>query len=199
MSKPIRAVAFFLFAATGIAALARDVQPGDPALASQITRMADEDQRVRKERFPLHANEPVYIRAMAEVDERNQREVRQIFSERGWLGTALVGQQAADAFWLLVQHFPALLEQALPLMQSAAERGELSKSMLAKSIDRVMTISGKPQIYGTQFKIVADAVEPFPIDDPAHLSERRAAMGLETYEENLARMREAYLPPKKAK
>jgi hypothetical protein len=197
MVKPLSALAGLLLAANVVAAHAHETPPADATLAGRIVAMADEDQRVRNARFPLHANEPAYVRAMAEVDERNQQVVRQIFSEHGWPGTALVGQEAADAFWLLVQHFPPLLEQALPLMKSAAERGELSRARLAKSIDRVMTINGKPQIYGTQFKIVAGDLEPFPIDDPAHLAERRAAMGLETYEENLAQLRADVLPPKK--
>jgi hypothetical protein len=165
----------------------------DPALAKQILLMKEEDQRVRTARFSLHGNEEQYAMAMREVDQRNQAVVRKIFAEHGWPSEQLIGRDGVHAFWLLVQHFPPLLKDALPLMQAAADRGELPRQDHAKSIDRVLVGDGKPQRYGTQFKMIAGDLVPDPIEDREHLDERRTEMGLDSYEANLARLREEYL------
>ena len=49
-------------------------------------------------------------------------------------------------------------------------------------------MEGKPQIYGTQFRIIDGVTEPFPIEDPDHVDERRTRVGLETTAEYEARI-----------
>lgn len=164
----------------------------DPELAKRILLMSKEDQRVRSERFPLHANEEKYVLAMREVDQRNQLAIRTIFSERGWPSEKAVGKEAVHAFWLLVQHFPPLLKEALPRMEAAAQNGELPKEDLAKSIDRMLVVEGKPQRYGTQFKLIAGDLVPDPIENRDHLDERRAQMGLDSFDTALAKLRAEY-------
>lgn len=57
--------------------------------------------------------------------------------------------------------------------------------------DRVCTLSGKPQYYGTQFDIDENGwPTPFPIRDPATVNERRARLGLNTLEERQEEMME---------
>lgn len=41
----------------------------------------------------------------------------------------------------------------------------------------------KPQIYGTQFRNEGSGWEPFPIEDPEHVDERRTSVGLDTFAE----------------
>jgi hypothetical protein len=168
----------------------------DPELAKQILLMAKEDQRVRSERFPLHANEEKYVLAMREVDQRNQLVIRKIFAEQGWPSEKAVGKDGVHTFWLLVQHFPPLLKEALPQMEAAVQRGALPKEDLAKSIDRVLVTDGKPQRYGTQFKLIAGDLVPDPIEDRDHLDERRKEMGLESFETALVKLRAEYVGTK---
>jgi hypothetical protein len=47
----------------------------------------------------------------------------------------------------------------------------------------------RPQLYGTQFTMMDGQVAPQPIEDPGHLDERRAAVGLEPFAEYEATMR----------
>jgi hypothetical protein len=169
----------------------------DAALAKQILSMEREDQRVRSERFPLHANEEKYVRAMREVDQRNELALRKIFAERGWPSEKAVGKEGVHAFWLLVQHYPPLLKEALPQMEVAARSGALPKEDLAKSVDRILVLDGKPQRYGTQFKLIAGELVPDPIEDRDHLDERRTQMGMDSYEAALAALRAEYLGLKK--
>jgi hypothetical protein len=169
----------------------------DPELTKQILLMAKEDQRVRNERFPLHANEEKYVLAMREVDQRNQLVIRKIVAERGWPSEEAVGKEGVHAFWLLVQHFPPLLKEVLPQIEAAAQRGALPKEDLAKSIDRVLVTDGKPQRYGTQFKLIAGDLVPDPIEDRDRLDERRAQLGLNSFEAALTALRAEYLGPRK--
>lgn len=58
--------------------------------------------------------------------------------------------------------------------------------------DRLLTMEDKPQIYGTQFRNIGNGFEPFPIEDPEHVDERRARVGLGTLAENEARIKRVY-------
>jgi hypothetical protein len=83
------------------------------------------------------------------------------------------------AFWLLVQHADsdvALQEQVLKAFE-AVDSGIASED-IAMLTDRVRVAQGRPQLYGSQFKMSAGAAEPFPIEDEAHVDERRMAVGL---------------------
>ncbi|NJP26655.1 hypothetical protein OHB01_12515 [Microbispora hainanensis] len=52
--------------------------------------------------------------------------------------------------------------------------------------------SGRPQLYGTQFFSDGNGFRPYPIEDADHLDDRRAAMGLEPFEQYEAEMRRLY-------
>ena len=69
------------------------------------------------------------------------------------------------------------------------EAGEASARDQAYLEDRVRIFSGQPQLYGTQFMYDKDELKPQPIEDPEHLDERRAAVGLGPFAEYEALMR----------
>ncbi len=68
-------------------------------------------------------------------------------------------------------------------------KGEIDPAIIAFLEDRLLTMDGKPQIYGTQFRTVDETTEPFPMEDPEHVDERRACVGLGTFAENEARIK----------
>src|SRR5690606_11018508 len=94
----------------------------------------------------------------------------------------LVGVEAARSAWLVAQHADhhlSLQRRALELMTSAVERGEAEANLLAMLRDRVAVNEGRRQIYGTQIFRLADGTPvPWPCEDPEHLDERRAEVGL---------------------
>ncbi|MFF2807011.1 DUF6624 domain-containing protein [Streptomyces sp. NPDC058000] len=66
---------------------------------------------------------------LARIDAENTSWIKTItiIAERGWPGTALVGEQGADEAWLLVQHAdldPDFQHQALQQLKAAAEAGD---------------------------------------------------------------------------
>ena len=63
------------------------------------------------------------------------------------------------------------------------DSGEVSAVNVAYLTDRVRMHEGKPQVYGTQFRRSNGDWEPYPIEDPDRVDERRAALGLATLAE----------------
>jgi hypothetical protein len=56
--------------------------------------------------------------------------------------------------------------------------------------DRIRMYEGKPQIYGTQSQISnTGELNPYPIENPDSVNERRFAVGLNTLEARTAELR----------
>lgn len=162
------------------------------ALAVELIAMAEEDQRVRGELLAEGVLFNGYHPRMAEVHHRNAVRLAAIMMVMGWPGRTVVGREAADAAWLVLQHSigdPAVMRRGLELLRSLP-RGEVDPIQLAMLEDRVRTFSGLPQIYGTQFDWdERGEMQPRPIEDAGHVDERRAAIGLPPLAEKLAEIR----------
>jgi|GEM_PF-722948 len=157
----------------------------DPKLADEIIGMEARDQAGRLQMID-NPNDPDLRAALRKTDADNEHRVMQIIEERGWPGPALVGQRATDAMWVLVQHTSApVLKKCLPMMKAAAEQDELSLDKLALSTDRVLINDGQKQRYGTQ---------EGPIEDEAHVDQRRAEMDMGTLAEYRAQLKQFYTP-----
>ncbi|HEU4631998.1 MAG TPA: DUF6624 domain-containing protein [Gemmatimonadaceae bacterium] len=150
------------------------------SLRRRLIALGERDQAVRN--APALADsmrDPAFVRRMAERDSADAAELRAIIDRYGWPGRSLVGARGASAAFLVAQHNPALQHEALRLMQ-ALPAGEVSPSDLAMLEDRVRVSDGRPQRYGTQLHDSGDGRTLVfdPIEDLAHLDERRAAAGL---------------------
>jgi hypothetical protein len=124
------------------------------------------------------------------VDIDNTRFLEEILLNSGWPTISMVGEEASQAAWLLIQHAdhkPDLQAMCLELLKSLPI-DEIRQSNVAYLEDRVRVAQGKPQLYGTQFKRIDGNFEPFPIEDVETLEERRVLMGLETFEANKQRL-----------
>ena len=153
------------------------------AIATELLAMAQVDQEMRT----------TAIKDVSQwdrsVDQKNTARIKAIIGEIGWPTIAKVGAEASQSAWLLVQHAtaePEFMKRCLTLMQDA-EVGDVAPAHMAYLEDRVLTMAGKPQMYGTQFRLIAGVIEPLPIEDPDHVDERRARVGLETLAEYEAR------------
>ena len=120
--------------------------------------------------------------AMDSIDWANERRAVAIIQEYGWLTREDVGEDAAEALFLIVQHCAdTKLQQAcLPKLKAAVEEDPSIAWQYAFLVDRTAMNLGKEQTYGTQ-KIVVDGMPyPVPIEDVDGLDTRRSEMGLET-------------------
>jgi hypothetical protein len=124
------------------------------------------------------------------IDHRNTARLKEIIKAIGWPTISKVGAEASNAAWLLVQHAyaePDFMKECLELMRSCSE-GDVALENLALLEDRLLTMDGNSQIYGSQFHRVNGGFEPFPIADLEHVDERRARMGMSTFSENADRL-----------
>jgi len=165
-----------------------------PPHAAEIIAMAREDLRKRAELAETGALFEGYHPDMERIHTANARRLEDIITDiGGWPCAAIAGEEAAEAAWLIVQHaigLPDFQRKMLPLIQKAAEAGDVPAWQAAYLEDRIRVFEGRPQIYGTQFDWDETGVlSPLPIENPQDVNLRRAAVGLDTIEEKTATMR----------
>lgn len=165
----------------------------DPALAKEIIDMGAADQKAR---FAwIQSKDEAHEKETAQVDAGNQARVQEILKQYGWPGADLIGYQADDSLWLLVQHeSPEMIKRWLPGMKAAAERGDLPWANVALSIDRDLMNDNKKQRYGSQVQSDDGIVVLYPVEDEAHLDERRAKIDLPPIAEYKATLLKLYHP-----
>jgi hypothetical protein len=133
--------------------------------------------------------------ATMQRDHANTEWLKAIVAKQGWPRISVVGERAAGAAWLLVQHAdadPAFQLRVLRLMKPLIAINEVSKKDYAYLYDRVMLkLTGK-QLYATQMRACANGRrQPQPLDDPPNVDARRKAMGLDSladYEEQMTKL-----------
>lgn len=166
-----------------------------PEIAAEIAAMRDADQAMRKRweeynQLPERPEEPEEDR---NLDERNTSRMKEIVEQIGWPTISKVGKEASDNAWLLVQHADQDVEfqqYCLDLMKREPS-AEVDMGNIAYLEDRVRVNTGRPQVYGTQFRW--EGSKPIQnIEDIENVDQRRAEVGLDTLEENLKRMQEKY-------
>jgi len=152
----------------------------DTIIAQEIREMYKQDQEMRKRALSnegiIESNEDDTL------DRRNTERMKEIVDKIGWPTISRFGEEISNAAWLLVQHADQDVEfqkRCLDLIKDLPQ-GEVSKRNLAYLEDRARVNEGRPQLYGTQFGGEGDAYGPKPIEDPDHVDERRAALGMES-------------------
>jgi uncharacterized protein DUF6624 len=160
----------------------------DTGLRAELLRRVAVDQEARR---------AVDTEAMAAADEENLPWLKQVVTSVGWPGISLVGEDGAQAAWLLAQHAdrdPGFQRRCLDLLTAAVEGGEAAAADQAYLTDRVLLAEGKPQEYGTQAIARDGRFEPRNLRDPEHVDQRRASMGLGPLAEYLAMMAGQHAP-----
>jgi hypothetical protein len=170
-------------------------QPVWSDIRRELLAMAEEDRRVRTELAADGSLFDGYHPRMRAVHEANADRLASILREWGWPSEPHVGPDAAKAAWMIVQHAigrPALQREALEALRLAADCGEVPAIQPAMLEDRVRTLEGRPQRFGTQFDWdESGALNPLPVEDPAGLDQRRRTLGLEPIDETTRARREA--------
>ncbi|WP_256012199.1 DUF6624 domain-containing protein [Desertivirga xinjiangensis] len=127
-----------------------------------------------------------YYQKMHELDSLNLLKVRPIIDSIGWPGPYEVGNKGGLAIFLVIQHSNAeVQEKYLPLMRSAAMKGNAILANLALLEDRVAISNGRKQLYGSQVFVDPKTNSYFlaPIEDEKNLNLRRKEMDLQPIEE----------------
>jgi hypothetical protein len=168
-------------------------------LRQELLSMQEEDQRVLRELVDAgELLEEEYHPRMRAVHERNNTRIKNIVDEHGWPSISLVGNDGAKAAWLLAQHAvldTEFMARALTLLKEAVSNGEAEGWCLAYLQDRVLTMAGKPQIYGTQHDFDENGTAfPLLIAEPDKVDLLRRDVGLEPLSEATKRIQDRYRP-----
>ena len=160
----------------------------DKPLRAELLSIFEEDQSIRREflaaRDQYGQDSPKVdslTNIMIEKDSLNLIAIKHILDTRGWVGPELVGGQANQAIFLVIQHADLATQQKyLPMMREAVQFNNASKSSLALLEDRIALGEGKKQIYGSQigFDKTTGLSYVLPLIDPLSVDERRAGMDL---------------------
>lgn len=170
-------------------------------LRHKLLAMQEEDQQVLQELIDSgELKEQEYHHRMRAVHETNNARIKAIIDEHGWPGRSLVGEDGAKAAWLIVQHAvldTGFMERTLLLLRDAVRNGEAEGWCLAYLQDRVLTMAGEPQIYGTQHDFDENGIAyPLPIREPDKVEQLRREIGLEPLSEATQRIQARYRPLK---
>lgn len=151
-------------------------------LKTELLAMAEEDNRLRAELVASGELFRGYNSRMADVHQHNAQKLDTIVQQHGWPGRSLVGEEGADAAWLVLQHAignPALQRRCLPLLRESAEAGEIEAFKVAFLEDRICVFEGRPQRYGTQFDWdESGQLSPLPLQDVEQVDAYRESVGL---------------------
>ena len=163
-------------------------------LHDELLARMEKEQNLRKESID-QSDDIQFVMRMLETDAQNTMWLDEIIKQYGWPTYSLVGEDGAQAAFLIIQHSPSLefQKKCLHLLEQAVRQNEADKISLAYLTDRIRTSDGKPQFYGTQGQTRPDgSIIPFPIEDEEHVDERRKAIGLEPVAEYFKSMNETY-------
>ncbi len=134
-----------------------------------------------------------YNTEMEAVHIANAETLARAFDAVGWPSRDRVGDEAAAAAMLILQHAisrPHLQRRGLALLLDAIAAGEANALDAAYLSDRIAVFEGGEQVFGTQFDWDDDGLlSPSPISEPDGVDERRASVGLPPMAETIAQMR----------
>jgi hypothetical protein len=158
----------------------------DQRLKAQLEQIFDDDQNLRNQ-FVAIVQKSGYESEQAkalwkQIDEKdglNFKAVEAILAEHGWLGAKQVGSKASGTLFLVIQHADKEARRKyVPMMREAVKEKKVRADSLALMEDRIALESGEKQIYGSQLSSVDGKMALRPTEDPDHLDDRRAAIGM---------------------
>jgi hypothetical protein len=153
------------------------------ALRVELIHMKDHDLQVRQRLMDEGKLGGFYVPEMEAIHRHNAARLREIIGEHGWPHEEIAGEDGAKAAWLIAQHAigePDFQRQTLVLLKKHTAEGKLPAWQAAYLEDRIAVQEGRPQRYGTQSidDIRDGRSRPFPLEDPDHINELRASVGL---------------------
>ncbi len=179
----------------------------DVSLRDKLIAMLEADQAARQvvvdlmknDADPQSANVRRAHAAVNDVDEKNTQHLVQLIERHGWPTSARVGQEGANAAFIIAQHAthdPAFQKRYLEFLEQEYRTRGVAGQAVALLSDRIRLREGKPQRYGTQ-AVIRNGQLVFPgLEDRQAVDARRAEFGLPPLAEYEAMLREAYgLPP----
>lgn len=171
-----------------------------------ITGMAEVDRAMRIAMLDATSKLPPDRRAALQAqagalilaqDKLHVARLKTIIAEHGWPKISMTSQRTAAAAVTLANHAGfdlAFQRQVLALLEPLATSGEARPEDHARLYDRLATVDGRPQRYGTQGTTCREGryAVPADLEAPESVDARRSAVGLQPMSEYLADLDKLY-------
>tara|TARA_R110001606_G_scaffold103163_6_gene225875 strand:+ start:2402 stop:3088 length:687 start_codon:yes stop_codon:yes gene_type:complete len=167
------------------------------ALADELSKMVVIDQLAASNAYPpatySHLTLEEWKTFKDNIFTTNQKRVKEIYDQYGFVGFNLAGQEGSSNFWLIVQHSdhdPEFQKEILEKMKIEVDKGNANSRNYGLLVDRVKLNTGQAQIYGTQVAYNMEICQAYPkkLADSINVNKRRKEIGLEPLEEYLNEM-----------
>jgi len=197
MTKIIQAAVALLIMTGAFSASAQEINCKDNAsVKEKLKGIHEADQQIRaKIKKEMPSGDASKIKQMAlemkASDKQNQLYISQLLDQCGW-PEGLTAEESSTVFLVIDHADLAFMQKYLPVLESQAQAGNVSKSDLATIRDRVQMLTGKKQVYGTQTLKTGKEVYVWPVENEAGLDARRKEMGLPSMEEYIGMLNKAY-------
>jgi hypothetical protein len=162
----------------------------EPALRVELLKRMKAEQDIRMDLFrlnptsrpltPEERNKPemkAVMEQMEQIDKDNLAWFKKVVEKHGWPGMAMVGDDGAQAAFLIAQHAARdlnFMAKCLPLLKAAYKAGDAEGQWVALMTDRLLILKDKKkQLYGTQLMHKDGRLVPQPIEDEANVDKRR--------------------------
>lgn len=173
-------------------------------IAEEIIALKNSDSILRAKLVRQQKLHGHYHEQMRALHDHNADRLNDIVDHIGYPTIDLVGEEAAEAAWLIIQHAvakPVFMKKCVKMLEQAVREQRANPQGLAYLSDRINVFEDRPQYYGTQFDWdERGELSPNIYDDLDAVNKRRVAIGLNTLEEQTAIIRrrareEKQLPP----
>nr|WP_315034782.1 DUF6624 domain-containing protein [uncultured Chryseobacterium sp.] len=139
-------------------------------LGIELIELANHDLQVREKLATEGKLSEGYHPEMEKVHKTNAERLREIIAEIGFPTISKVGEQAANAAWLIIQHSigePEFMKECYQMMED--RKDDINPLNKAYLYDRIQVFQSKPQKYGTQ--LTAGGI--YPVENKKILNKER--------------------------
>lgn len=124
---------------------------------------------------------------LVKLDEEHYHAFVKFNEKKDWPRISEIGKRPAKSAFLIVNHTmdTIILTRYMAKIKRKCEEGEAEWLFYATMYDRLQTIKGLPQRFGTQYKVIDESknqYELFPLEDAAKVNQWRKEIGMEAIE-----------------
>lgn len=172
-------------------------QKPDKKLENELVKLATATQEKLQDYVKQEKKTDSLRKRVSSQNEKATAKLCQVLKDVGWPTKGLVEEAGVQsAFYLLKTSAPYELQRdLLPVIVAAVKQDESQKPEFAGVLDRLRVGAGMKQLFGTQAIIRNGFLVLYPIEDEAHVDERRAQFGLRPMAEHLRTLERQYQTP----
>jgi hypothetical protein len=155
---------------------------------TELLQLVQEDDTLRQELLNRGELFSGYHQEMEALQIENGKKLEELIDLVGYPQE----KKFADAAWIIIMHaisLPSLQKKILALFKDNPKLYPSAQAAMLE--DRVLVFSGKKQKFGTQFDWDENGLlNPYPIENPKSVNERRKQVRLEPIELKIQKLRE---------